>query len=127
MGYWLVVYYIHVLEKGVLKMQYAVFSTYTDSITIAGKTGIFNAYRLKNLNHSGYNYDFSDSKYYFVPALNTLVTQNTGLHAKIVSRQKSTPAFNLNVRSKLDERTYVKKVNARCGELLECARKQILG
>ena len=108
-------------------MQYAEFSNYTDSITIVGKTGVFNAYRLKKVNHNGYNYDFSDSKYYFVPALNTLVTMNVGIHAKIVSRQKSTPTFNMNVRSKIDERTYVKKVNVRCGELLECGRKQIVG
>ena len=108
-------------------MQYAEFSNYTNGITIAGKTGVFNAYHLKKVNHNGYNYDFSDSKYYYVPALNALVTLNTGIHAKIVTRQKATPTYNLNVRSKLDERTYIKKVHARCGDLLECGRKQIVG
>lgn len=108
-------------------MQYAKFSNYVDSITVAGKTGVFNAYRLQKLNHNGYNYDFSDSLYYYVPALNALVTQNAGRHAKIVTRQAKSYTYNLNVRSKLDERTYVKKVNARCGCLLEAARTQIKG
>ena len=106
---------------------YAVFSNVTESITVATKTGVFNAYRLKEINHNGYEYNLTDSMYYYVPALNNMVTLNVGIHSKIISRQKKTPTYNMNVRSKLDERTYVKKVNARIVDLHESARKQIKG
>jgi hypothetical protein len=108
-------------------MSYALFSNNTESIIINGKLGVFNAYRLKKLNHNGYKYDFSDSIYYYVPAINGFATQNVGQKAKVLNRAKKTFTYNLNVRSKIDERTYVKKVNAFGSEMLECARKQILG
>lgn len=104
---------------------YGVFSNVTESITVATKTGVFNAYRLKEINHNGYQYNVTDSKYYYVPALNNMVSLNVGIHAKIIARQTKSPTYNLNVRSKLDERTYVKKVNARIIDLHESARNQI--
>ena len=116
-----------VIEKEFVMRPYAIFSNVTESITVATKTGVFNAYRLKEINHNGYEYDLTDSKYYYVPALNNMVTLNVGIHSKIISRQKKTPTYNMNVRSKLDERTYVKKVNARIVDLHESARKQIKG
>ena len=112
-------------------MSNAIFSKDITNLVVHGKTGVFNAYKMLYLTHQDYNYDISDSAYYYIPALDEIVTFARGPKAKIMTKSHSKArnymVYSLGVRSKIDERQYRKSVSVQVRDVLSSARFQIVG